>query len=241
MRIYPAIDMKDGKCVRLKQGKFDEVTIYNEDPLKVALEFKEAGASYIHIVDLDGALAGKGINTDAIEAIAKALPIPIQTGGGIRDMDAIEAKLNAGVTRVILGTAAVKDPDFLQTAIKEYGGQRIVAGLDAKNGMIALEGWEEESTISAIDLGREMKKIGVKYTVYTDISRDGMLTGPNIEETVNLQKESGLTVIASGGVSSMKDLSELYNAGITGVITGKALYEGRINLKEAIALYEGGK
>ncbi len=238
MILYPAIDMKDGQCVRLQQGRFDKVTVYEADPAKMARRWESLGASWVHVVDLDGALKGKGVNTEALRAAAQAVSIPVQTGGGIRCLDHIEEKLAAGVRRVIIGTAAVKDPAFLKAALGEYGPERIVVGIDAKDGMVALEGWEEVSGTTAADLGRAMKDLGVTTVVYTDISRDGMLCGPNVQATRALMRETGLTVIASGGVSSMDDLASLYEAGIPGVITGKALYEGRINLEKAILRFE---
>ena len=241
MILYPAIDMKDGQCVRLQQGRFDKVTVYESDPAKMARKWESLGASWVHVVDLDGALKGKGVNTEALRAVTQAVSIPVQTGGGIRSLDHIEEKLAAGVRRVIIGTAAVKDPAFLKAALAEDGPERIVVGIDAKDGMVALEGWEEVSGTRSADLGRAMKDLGVTTVVYTDISRDGMLCGPNVQATSALMRETGLTVIASGGVSSMDDLASLYEAGIPGVITGKALYEGRIQLEKAILRFEKGE
>lgn len=238
MKLYPAIDMKNGQCVRLRQGRFDEVKVYGEDPAQVALWLKEQGARYIHTVDLDGALAGQGVNREALRRIVDAVGIPVQNGGGIRNMDQIRERLDLGVSRVIIGTAAVKDPAFLEEALSAFGPDRIVVGIDASKGMVALEGWVEVSHVSAVDLGRRMRKMGLKTCVYTDISRDGMLTGPNIEETVRMQEETGLSVIASGGVSSMEDLVRLDAAGLSGVIIGKAIYEGRIDFQKAAERFE---
>ncbi len=238
MILYPAIDMKEGRCVRLSQGSFDAVTVYEEDPAKVARAWEEAGASWIHTVDLDGALAGRAVNLDALSAVVKSVGIPVQTGGGIRNMEQIEEKLRSGVRRVIIGTAAVKDPDFLRRALKEYGPERILVGIDARGGFVATEGWEEVSRMSAVSLGRKMYEMGLRTAVYTDIERDGMLCGPNVKATGELARETGLAVIASGGVSRMQDLEELERAGIPGVILGKSLYEKRIDLSEAIRTYE---
>lgn len=240
MRLFPAIDMKNGQCVRLQQGRFEDVTVYGQDPSEIAASFEKAGASYIHTVDLDGALAGTGMNTEALRKIVQRVSIPVQTGGGIRNMDHVDQKLGLGIERVIIGTAAIKDPEFLKAAIRKYGPEHIVAGIDASNGFVAVEGWKEVSQITAIDLGRQMYEAGVRYVVYTDISRDGMLSGPNFEATMELQNQTGLTVIASGGVSGMEDLVRLNEMGAYGVIIGKALYEGRIDLKEAVRNFEGG-
>lgn len=240
MRLFPAIDMKNGQCVRLTQGKFENVTVYGEDPAEVALGFERAGARYIHVVDLDGALAGQGVNTEALRKIVNTVSIPVQTGGGIRNMDHVQQKLTLGVERVIIGTAAVKNPDFIKNALHTYGAERIVAGIDASNGMVAVEGWKELSHVTAVQLGRQMYDVGLRYVVYTDISRDGMLTGANVEATRLLQQETGLTVIASGGVSGMRDLEKLADAGVYGAIIGKALYENRIDLRRAVRTFEGG-
>lgn len=240
MKLFPAIDMKNGQCVRLQQGRFEDVTVYSNDVAEIAKRFEKAGARYIHTVDLDGAVAGQGMNTEALRRIVESVSIPVQTGGGIRNMEHVDQKLALGVQRVIIGTAAVKNPGFMKEALKKYGPERVVAGIDASNGMVALEGWKEISRVTAVELGRMMYEMGARYVVYTDISRDGMLNGPNIEATKLLQEETGLTVIASGGVSGMRDLENLSMAGIQGVIIGKALYEGRIDLVKAVQLFEGG-
>ena len=241
MKLFPAIDMKNGQCVRLQQGRFDDVTVYGNDVAEIAKRFEKAGARYIQTVDLDGALAGQGMNTEALKRIVETVSIPVQTGGGIRNMEHVDQKLALGVERVIIGTAAVKNPDFMKQALAKYGPERIVAGIDASNGMVALEGWKEISKVTAVELGRLMYAMGARYVVYTDISRDGMLSGPNIEATRQLQDETGLTVIASGGVSGMRDLERLSEAGIDGVIIGKALYEGRIDLEKAVQVFEGSR
>ncbi len=238
MRLYPAIDIKDGKAVRLKKGEFNEVTVYSENPYEIALKFKEAGAHFIHCVDLDGALAGRSVNADAIRKIVESVDIPVELGGGIRSIENIREVLDLGVYRAILGTKAVEDPDFVKEAIDEFGPDRIVVGIDAKDGKVAIKGWESLSEYTAVELALKMKDLGVKTIIYTDISRDGMLTGPNVEQTKKLSDETGLDIIASGGMSSMKDLEDVSNAKIHGAIIGKAYYEKKIDLVEAVNKYE---
>ncbi len=238
MILYPAIDIKEGRCVRLSQGSFDAVKVYEENPARVAKAWEDAGASWIHTVDLDGALAGCAVNLDALAAIVRSVHIPVQTGGGIRSMEQIEEKLGVGIRRVIIGTAAVKNPDFLKEALSEYGAERILVGIDARDGFVATEGWEEVSQMRAVELGKRMYAMGLRYAVYTDIARDGMLCGPNVMATRELAQETGLAVIASGGVSSMEDLAALSRAGIPGAILGKSLYEKRIDLAQAIETFE---
>lgn len=238
MRLYPAIDIKDGKAVRLKKGEFNEVTVYSENPYEIALKFKEAGAHFIHCVDLDGALAGRSVNADAIRKIVESVDIPVELGGGIRSIENIREVLDLGVYRAILGTKAVEDPDFVKEAIDEFGSDRIVVGIDAKDGKVAIKGWESLSEYTAVELALKMKDLGVKTIIYTDISRDGMLTGPNVEQTKKLSDETGLDIIASGGMSSMKDLEDVSNAKIHGAIIGKAYYEKKIDLVEAVNKYE---
>ncbi|GMQ58906.1 1-(5-phosphoribosyl)-5-[(5-phosphoribosylamino)me thylideneamino]imidazole-4-carboxamide isomerase [Vallitalea sediminicola] len=238
MRLYPAIDIKNGKCVRLKQGKFNEQTIYSNDPYVIAKKWVDNGASYIHVVDLDGALDGNWTNKDAIKKIVDSVNIPVQTGGGIRSIRDIEDRLSVGITRVIIGTLAVKNPSFVKDAVKKFGSDRIVVGIDAKDGMVAINGWEELSVVSALDLCKQMRGYGVKTIVYTDISKDGMLIGPNIDYTKYLIDETGLDIIASGGVSSIKDLKDVEIINAEGAIIGKALYTNTIDLKEAISLFE---
>ena len=238
MQLYPAIDMKNGQCVRLKQGAFKDITIYSDAPEKVAAYWQEKGASFLHLVDLDGALAGYSVNEEAIRRIAETISIPIELGGGIRSGEAVERMLGLGVRRVIIGTKAAEHPEFLRDMVKEYGEDAIVAGVDARDGMVAVEGWEKVSALTASSLCLIMKEYGVKHIVYTDISRDGMLSGPNVEATRKLTEDTGLDIIASGGVSCMEDLKRLHEAGIWGAIIGKALYENRIDLAEAVKLYE---
>lgn len=240
MQLYPAIDMKNGQCVRLRQGEFKDITVYSDSPEKVAAYWQEKGATFLHLVDLDGALAGRCVNEEAIRRIASAVSLPIEIGGGIRSREDVEHMLGLGVKRVIMGTKAVEHPEFLKEMIEQFGEDAIAAGVDAKNGMVAVEGWEKVSSLTASSLCLKMKEYGVKHIVYTDISRDGMLSGPNVEATKRLTQDTGLDIIASGGVSCMEDLKNLYEAGIRGAIIGKALYENRIDLTEAVKLYEGG-
>ncbi len=238
MRLFPAIDIMGGKCVRLRQGRFRERIVYSDNPLDVALEWEKSGASYIHIVDLDGAQVGYSINNDVIEKIASVLNIPIQVGGGIRTIKDIEHKLSLGVERIILGTKAANDPGFVKEALSIFGPDKIVVGIDAKDGMVATEGWEKMSNYNALNLAIEMKKIGIKTIVYTDIAKDGMLQGPNIDHTKDLIQITELDVIASGGISSMKDLEMVNEINAYGCIIGKALYEKHVDLRKAIEMFE---
>ncbi|MDI6813678.1 MAG: 1-(5-phosphoribosyl)-5-[(5-phosphoribosylamino)methylideneamino]imidazole-4-carboxamide isomerase [Desulfitobacteriaceae bacterium] len=245
MRIFPAIDLKEGKAVRLLQGRMQDATVYGENPLEVALGFAEAGAEYLHIVDLNGAFAGKPVNDAAIRAIVQAVPMKVQTGGGIRSLERMEELLDLGVERVILGTVAVKNPELVEEAVRRFG-ERIVVGIDAKDGQVAVQGWAEQTKLSAEVLGRAMREMGVQHVVYTDISRDGMLQGVNLKSTIQLAKASGLEVIASGGVSSLADIQQLAEevargTSIEGAIIGKALYAGMISLKEALAVARGAR
>ncbi|KAB0664211.1 1-(5-phosphoribosyl)-5-[(5-phosphoribosylamino)methylideneamino]imidazole-4-carboxamide isomerase [Oryzomonas japonica] len=241
MIVIPAIDLKEGKCVRLEQGLMDKDTVFNDDPAAQALEWQRQGAELLHIVDLDGAFAGEPKNRSAIEAIIKAIAIPAQLGGGIRDLATIEAYLSLGLSRVIIGTAAQRNPDLVKEACRRFPGQ-IVVGIDAKNGMVAVQGWAEVTDISAADLARKFEGFGVAAIIYTDISRDGMLQGPNLEATRALAEAVAIPVIASGGVSRLEDIRNLMaieKSGVTGVITGKAVYTGAIKLAEAIAITKG--
>lgn len=241
MLIIPAIDLKEGACVRLEQGLMDRDTVFNDDPAAQALEWQNQGAELLHIVDLDGAFAGEPRNRNAIEAIVKAINIPAQLGGGIRDMATIEAYLSLGLARVIIGTAAQRNPELVAEACAKFPG-RIVVGIDAKNGMVAVQGWAEVTDIAAVELARRFEGCGVAAIIYTDISRDGMLQGPNINATRALAEAVAIPIIASGGVSSLKDIENLMaieQSGVSGVITGKAVYTGAIRLTEAIALTKG--
>ncbi|MDO5406237.1 MAG: 1-(5-phosphoribosyl)-5-[(5-phosphoribosylamino)methylideneamino]imidazole-4-carboxamide isomerase [Eubacteriales bacterium] len=238
MQLYPAIDMKGGKCVRLTQGLFDNIKVYSDTPADMAKLWVSQGASYLHLVDLDGALAGHSVNEEAIRAIVKSVSVPVQLGGGIRSAEAVRGLLNLGITRCIIGTRAAKEPEFIRELVAEFGPERIVVGVDAKDGMVAVEGWEKTSSVTAVDLCRKMQSYGVRHVVYTDIARDGMLTGPNIPYTKMLTDETGMDIIASGGMSCMDDLQALYDQGIKGAIIGKALYEKRISLPDALARFE---
>jgi phosphoribosylformimino-5-aminoimidazole carboxamide ribotide isomerase len=238
MIVIPAIDLKGGRCVRLEQGLMDKDTVFNDNPGAQAAEWQRQGGELLHIVDLDGAFAGEPKNRAAIESIVKAVSIPTQLGGGIRDIATIEAYLSLGIGRVIIGTAAQRNPEFVEEACRLFP-DKIVVGIDAKDGMVAVQGWAEVTGITATDLARKMEGYGVSAIIYTDISRDGMMQGPNIQATKALAESISIPVIASGGLSSLKDIENLIaieSSGVTGVITGKAIYSGAINLAEAIAL-----
>lgn len=239
MRLYPAIDIKEGRCVRLKQGLFDNVNVYSDKPWEIARQFERDGARFIHVVDLDGALKGRSVNADVIKKIASSVNIPVELGGGVRTADNIREVLDLGVYRVIIGTKAVENPDFIREAIDVFHSERIVVGVDAKEGLVAIEGWEKVSDKTALSMSLAMKDMGVGTIVYTDIARDGMLQGPNVEQTKLLSDRTGINIIASGGVSCMDDLRRIKEAGIHGAIIGKAIYEKRILLKEAVDEFEG--
>lgn len=241
MKLFPAIDIKNGQCVRLRQGHFHEIEVYSHDPSKIAKLWESKGASYIHIVDLDGALAGRSVNEEAIKEIVESVNVKVQVGGGIRSIKDIENKLSLGISRVIIGTKAVENPAFVKEAINSFGADKIVVGIDAKSGMVAIEGWEKVSNYNAVSLAMQMKEMGVKTVVYTDIARDGMLQGPNLLHTKEMVDATGLGIIASGGISSYKDLEMLKDINVSGVIIGKALYENRIELQEAVELFEDNK
>jgi phosphoribosylformimino-5-aminoimidazole carboxamide ribotide isomerase len=243
MIVIPAIDLKKGNCVRLEQGEMDRDTIFSTSPAEQAMKWQQAGAELLHLVDLDGAFAGEPKNKGAIEAILKAISIPAQLGGGIRDIATIEAYLSLGLSRVIIGTAAQRNPELVVEACRKFPGQ-IVVGIDAKNGMVAVQGWAELTNITAVDLARKFEDCGVSAIIYTDISRDGMMGGPNIKATKALAEAISIPVIASGGLSSLKDIKNLMAieaSGVTGAITGKAIYTGAIDLSEAIALTRQGR
>ncbi len=243
MLVIPAIDLKDGICVRLEQGLMEKDTVFNDNPASQALEWQNQGAELLHIVDLNGAFAGKPRNKTAIESIVKSITIPAQLGGGIRDLATIESYLSLGLSRVIIGTAAQRNPELVREACSKFPG-RIVVGIDAKNGMVAVQGWAEVTDITAVELARKFEDCGVTAIIYTDISRDGMLQGPNLEATQSLAESVAIPVIASGGVSSLKDIERLMTierSGVTGVITGRAIYTGAIRLGDAIALTKNSK
>ncbi|NVN99711.1 MAG: 1-(5-phosphoribosyl)-5-[(5-phosphoribosylamino)methylideneamino]imidazole-4-carboxamide isomerase [Geobacteraceae bacterium] len=241
MIIIPAIDLKDGNCVRLEQGLMDKDTVFSDNPGAQARVWQDQGAEMLHIVDLDGAFAGEPRNRSAIEAIVKALTIPTQLGGGIRDIATVEAYLSLGIGRVIIGTAAQRNPEFVKEACAKFPG-RVVVGIDAKDGMVAVQGWAEVTGVTAVELAKKFEGFGVSAIIYTDISRDGMMQGPNIEATRQLAESISIPVIASGGLSSLRDIENLMAieaSGVTGVITGKAIYSGAINLTEAIRVSKG--
>lgn len=234
MVIYPAIDIKDGKCVRLVQGQFNDETIYSDHPVEMARKFEQLGAEYLHMVDLDGARLGEPQNIATISEIAVKLGIPIQLGGGIRTIEMIEIILCKGIERVILGTSAVKDQEMVKKAVRSFGKSLAVA-IDARDGLVAIEGWAKTSSFTAVGFAKKMEDLGANTIIYTDISRDGMLNGPNLKAMEEMVKNVKIDVIASGGVTSLKDIINLKELGISGAIVGKALYTGDIKLQEAIA------
>lgn len=234
MQIYPAIDIKDGRAVRLRQGLAADVTDYGT-PAEAAMDWKTQGATYLHVVDLDGAFEGKGRNLPLVAEIVRETGLPVELGGGIRTMEDIEARLTLGVARVILGTVALTDQDLVRRACARYPG-RIACGIDAKDGRVAVRGWVEASDVDPVDLALRMKDAGVLDVIYTDIRRDGMQTGPNVEATAELVRRTGLRVIGSGGVGKIQDLYDLRDAGCAGAIVGKALYNGNFTLAQALRL-----
>ena len=238
MIIYPAIDIRGGRCVRLTEGRFDAETVFADDPAEMALKWAGIGAEFLHLVDLDGALAGEGKNVPVIERILKSVTIPVQLGGGIRNLETIEKLLSLGVSRLILGSAAVKNPQLVEEACKKYPGH-IAVGIDAKNGDVAIEGWGKGSGVAATELAKKMAAYGVETIIYTDISRDGMLSGVNVEATAALARVCGVPIIASGGVASLEDIRRVKaveSDGVQGCIIGKAIYTGAVDLKAALAL-----
>jgi phosphoribosylformimino-5-aminoimidazole carboxamide ribotide isomerase len=247
MILFPAIDLKGGQCVRLVKGDMAQATVFNTDPADQAKQFAAAGSEWLHLVDLDGAFAGQAVNAAAVEGILAAIDIPVQLGGGIREMGHIEAWLGKGIARVILGTVALKNPDLVKLACKRFPNQ-IVVGIDAKGGKVAVEGWAETSELTALDLALRFEDAGVAAIVFTDIDRDGLLQGVNVTSTAELASALSIPVIASGGVSSVADIDALLKAqpqskkrggGITGVISGRAIYDGRLDLKEALLKLKG--
>ncbi|WP_296432935.1 1-(5-phosphoribosyl)-5-[(5-phosphoribosylamino)methylideneamino]imidazole-4-carboxamide isomerase [Yoonia sp.] len=235
MILYPAIDLKDGNAVRLVHGDMEQTTVFNEDPAAQAKAFVAAGCEWLHLVDLNGAFAGEPVNAAPVEAILKACAVPAQLGGGIRDMATIERWLDKGLARVILGTVAVENPDLVRQAAKEFPGQ-VAVGLDARNGRVATRGWAEETDVMVTDLAKSFEDAGIAAIIYTDILRDGAMKGPNIDATAELARAVNIPVIASGGVSSMADLAALKATGvISGAISGRALYDGAIDLNAALA------
>jgi len=233
MIIFPAIDLKDGKCVRLQQGDYGRKEIFSDDPVETALKWQSQGGKYLHLVDLGGALTGKPENRGTIEKIIAALDIPVQVGGGIRDMDYADEMIDIGAARIIIGTSAIEDRKFTQRVLEKYS-DRAAISIDAKGGLVAIKGWTETSGMRASELAIEMKAYGLKTIVYTDIARDGMMQGPNFHELESMQRETGLDIIASGGISRSQDIDELRRMGLYGAIIGKALYTGAISLKDVL-------
>ncbi len=241
LTLYPAIDLKDGACVRLRRGEMDQATVYSDDPAAQARAWQESGCRWLHVVDLNGAFAGQSVNAAAVDAILAAAAVPVQLGGGIRDLAAVERWLAAGVRRVILGSAAVRDPALVRESCRRFPG-RVAVGIDARDGFVATDGWAETSTLAATDLVARFADAGVAAIIYTDIARDGMLGGLNLEATAGLATSSAIPVIASGGVGSLDDLralKALTHPNIEGVIVGRALYDGRIDPAAAIAMLDG--
>jgi phosphoribosylformimino-5-aminoimidazole carboxamide ribotide isomerase len=241
--LFPAIDLRRGRCVRLEQGSTDRETVYETDPFRVADEFARQGAEWIHIVDLDAAL-GEGSNRKLIQELADAVPLKIQTGGGLRSDEDLEEVLNGPVTRGVIGTAAIEQPDLVRRAVERWGADRIGVGLDARGRRPAVRGWVEESDLDLLEVGSSLVDLGVRTLLYTDISRDGMFSGPNLVTSIELAEQTGADVVISGGVGGMADLEAAADAarthpGLVGVIVGKAIYEGRVDLQEAIRILKG--
>jgi phosphoribosylformimino-5-aminoimidazole carboxamide ribotide isomerase len=243
MILFPAIDLKDGQCVRLKLGEMAQATVFNDDPAAQAQAFAAQGFQYLHIVDLNGAFAGKPVNAAAVEAILAAISIPVQLGGGIRDAAMVEAWLAKGITRVILGTAAVRDPGFVREACRRFPG-RIAVGIDARGGKVAVEGWAQTSELTALELARRFEDAGVAAIVYTDIERDGVLKGLNLPATLELARATSIPVIASGGLAGLGDVKALLEpqyAMLEGAIAGRALYDGRLDAAQALSLIKDSR
>lgn len=238
MQIIPAIDIKDGRCVRLYQGDYEQITVFDHDPVAVAQKWEKLGAQRIHVVDLDGAKAGRPVNAQIVFAIVRSINIPVQLGGGLRDHAAVESALHLGVERVILGTAAVREPALIARLVEQHG-ERIIVGVDARGGWVAAQGWTETSHIKADDLIQRMAVLGVQHVIYTDIGRDGTLTGPDVIGVAELVQPGGPQIIASGGVGSLDDLVALAKTGASGVIVGKALYTGAFELPQALEVVKG--
>ena len=242
MILFPAIDLKDGQCVRLKLGDMDQATVFNDDPAAQAKSFEDQGFEYLHVVDLNGAFAGESVNGEAVEAILDAVDFPVQLGGGIRTLAHIENWLDKGLARVILGTVAVRDPELVKSACKAFPG-RVAVGIDARGGKVAVEGWAETSELSAVELARRFEGAGVAAIIYTDIDRDGVLAGINWESTLDLARAVSIPIIASGGLASMDDIRRMTEPDakiLEGAISGRALYDGRIDSREALALLKAG-
>ena len=235
MEVIPSIDLKDGRCVRLYQGDYQRETVYSHDPLQVALAWEAQGAPRLHVVDLDGAADGKPFNLNAISSIAAALTIPVQVGGGVRHIETAQELVNVGIDRVVIGTAAVTEPELVRRLCERYGPERVVVAVDANNGQVAIKGWRESTTVDIFSLVNDMTAMGVQRILYTDISRDGTLTEPNFEANADLVRRTGLKVLASGGIASLDHVRRLSQTGVEGAIMGRALYTRDIHLPDAIA------
>ena len=235
MEVIPSIDLRGGRCVRLYQGDYDKETVYSDDPMAVALRWQEMGAPRIHIVDLDGAASGIQANMEVLKRLGNSMDLPLQVGGGIRDMKSAENILDMGVQRIVLGTSAVEDPSLVEQACRHFGTEAVIVGVDARDGMVAIRGWREPSSVTVLDLIHRMAALGVGRFIYTDISRDGTLSGPNFQAIEGLMKDCDTTLVASGGISSIEHLERLAFLGVEGAIIGKALYTGDIDLREAIS------
>jgi phosphoribosylformimino-5-aminoimidazole carboxamide ribotide isomerase len=243
MILFPAIDLKEGACVRLQQGDMARATVFNRDPAAQACAFEQQGFEYLHVVDLDGAFAGKPMNAQAVDAILRTVAMPVQLGGGVRDIATVEGWLGKGISRVIIGTAAVRDPEFVKAAARKYPG-RIAVGLDARDGRVAVEGWAETSELSALDIAGRFEDAGVAAIIYTDIARDGLLKGLNLDATISLADAVSIPVIASGGLASLDDVKALLQPRankLEGAIAGRALYDGRLDPAEALALIRAAR
>ena len=238
MEVIPAIDLRGGRCVRLHQGDFERETVFSDDPLAMAQRWQQEGGPRLHLVDLDGAVSGEPAHLAIISAIVDSLDIPVQVGGGIRSAETARAWLDAGVDRVVIGTAAVRNPAMVAEVCRDHGAGRVVVSVDARDGMVALQGWQEASEVSVLELAGQMSDLGVERLLYTDIARDGMLTGPDLETNYMLVEETGIAILASGGVSTVSDIRRLVPTGVEGVIVGRALYMGAVSLREAIAAVE---
>jgi len=241
--LFPAIDLKGGQCVRLEQGDLARVTVFNADPAAQARAFERQGFEYLHVVDLDGAFAGKPVNASAVDALLKAIKMPVQLGGGIRDLATVEAWLSRGIRRVIIGTAAVRDPQLVKQAAKTFPG-RVAVGLDARDGKVAVQGWAESSEMTALDIARRFEDAGIAAIIFTDIARDGLLRGLNLDATIALADSISVPVIASGGLASIADVKALLeprSKKLEGAISGRALYDGRLDAAEAIALLKAAR
>ena len=235
MEVIPAIDLRAGQCVRLYQGDYQQETVYSDDPVSVALAWQQQGAVRLHLVDLDGAAGGRPVNLDITSEIIRRLTIPVQVGGGIRDEETAESLLATGADRVVIGTAAVEDPTFVEALCRNHGGSRVVVAVDARDGLVAIKGWTEQIAMSSLELARRMAGLGVNRLLYTDISRDGTMTEPNFTATADLVRETKMAVLASGGVTSLEHIRLLAGTGAEGVVLGRALYEKAFSLSEALA------